>query len=617
MTRALTLALFVLSIPSAASALQLQWASGQHNIAFTEATTCTLVVSSDANEITLPQQWHLLWVARNCPTLTAKLDTTLSDSSTAHVWATLKSTPAEEHAHLRALELRSACRSFATSARYILDLPAGSAGTLQAVGTLYSVDLPEEALLLRSPLATFNGGAGTALPTAIITARSEHLTTDLSISAKGTDMRGIISAELVAPDTAWSIPLTIVSQSDTTLHAHADVPKNVPAAVLQVRRAGGSTSASSLAAAACDQPITNAVPQGNGMFFTDPDPSTATKDFAFFHNTVSSGGNRLRDLFHLYYIRQLSNGLEPCLAHAWSQDLTHWKVDIATSSSALFPSKDLGDPTIPVTVWDRVNVWAPSIVSYRDSIYMFYAGVDINNDQRIGYATTTLLDTCNTRWTRRPLCVLSADSSVWATRRRPTGLGQQFRDPYVFAHPNTDSASAGKFFMVYTAMSNPSGDVFNTAVGLARNLTPGSMTRWVDLGFYRSTVPSVTGFSGLEGPIMFQDMGSPRGWLCMMSNSSNSATGTTSARFERQTPGFGPQDLDLTTPANTQIWPTTAPPRPLCLCEQRPDRVRLEWDRVPPYQRSGTIFGGLHGMGARGPGHRNRPHKLEHCDNWP
>jgi hypothetical protein len=298
------------------------------------------------------------------------------------------------------------------------------------------------------------------------------------------------------------------------------------------------------------------------MLFLDPDPTASTKDFALYHNTVSAGGNKLRDLFHLYYIRRLASGLEPCLAHAWSQDLIHWKVDIATSSSALYPSKDLGDPTIPVTVWDRVNVWAPSIVTYQDSTYMFYAGVDINNDQRIGYATTSLLDTCNTRWTRRPSFVLSADSSVWATRNRPPGLGQQFRDPCVFAHPNPDSAAAGKFFMVYTAMDNPSANVFNSAVGLARNLTPGSMQRWVDLGFYRSTVPSITGFSGLEGPIMFQDMGSPKGWLCMMTNASNSASGTSSARFVRQTPGFGPQDLDLTTPspANDPIWPTTPPP---------------------------------------------------------
>ena len=131
--------------------------------------------------------------------------------------------------------------------------------------------------------------------------------------------------------------------------------------------------------------------------FHDPDGDVSVKEFAFFHNVVVHRDTlmtpdsvittvRVRDLFHLIY--QRSGGLhiaERTFGHAWSADLLHWTVDTLAFAT-------------DTTWWNRRHVWSPSLVEANDRTYLFYTGVDDQEDQRIGYVSTAVLDTSNTVW---------------------------------------------------------------------------------------------------------------------------------------------------------------------------------------------------------------------------
>src|SRR5262245_13438878 len=157
--------------------------------------------------------------------------------------------------------------------------------------------------------------------------------------------------------------------------------------------------------------IPNDVLQGfDFTLFIDPNTDVFTKEFAFFYNTVpdtSVDHYGHRDLFHLIY--QRSGGpqaLETSFAHAWSEDLYHWVVDTLA----------FGTDT---TAWNALHVWSPSLVEHEGKVYMFYTGVDANDDQSIGYASTALLDTTNTVWDPERVQVLRATDTRWAVADAP------------------------------------------------------------------------------------------------------------------------------------------------------------------------------------------------------
>jgi hypothetical protein len=302
------------------------------------------------------------------------------------------------------------------------------------------------------------------------------------------------------------------------------------------------------ARAGADTPLTSVNSEIHPTYsvFHDPDGDVSVKEFAFFHNVVSHLDTlstpdttiitvSVRDLFHLIY--QRSAGLhiaERTFGHAWSADLLHWTVDTLAFA-------------VDTTWWNREHVWSPSLIEANGRTYMFYTGVDEQQDQRIGFASTAVLDTSNTVWDPARVMVWEAGDTHWAVPDPPVYSGQtQFRDAYVMPDPE----HAGCLLMYFDAHDsvdfalNQGGLV----VGVARS-DPGSVERWTDLGYFPSTLRSVTHIGQLEGPHVFSVNGTGTGWRLMFSNAGSppGENGNTTIRFESLAPGESPAD---TTPAH-------------------------------------------------------------------
>lgn len=262
--------------------------------------------------------------------------------------------------------------------------------------------------------------------------------------------------------------------------------------------------------------------------FLDPAPNVATKEFSLYHNSVPDTNvchGCVREMFHLIY--QRSGGPqsgENSMGHAWSQDLIHWAVDTLAF-------------TIDSTVWNAGHVWSPSIVHLGHKDYLFYTGVDVNNDQRIGFASTTILDTSNTVWDPERVMVLEASRTNWAVPDPVTYGGQtQFRDAFVMNDPE----HPGQLLMFYSAHDSIDFKLGQggLVVGLARS-APNDPTQWTDLGWYTGTHKRISKVGQLEGPHVFPVAGTNTGWRLMFSNAGTPVgeSGNTTIRFENLLPG--------------------------------------------------------------------------------
>lgn len=293
-------------------------------------------------------------------------------------------------------------------------------------------------------------------------------------------------------------------------------------------------------AAAYDVLHVTSVPRNSAWVYMDPDPDVSTKEFAFVLNQVpdpdtTRGPGRLRDLFHLVYQRSGGlNAAETRFGHAWSPDLLHWSVD----TSAF---------TVDTTWWNATHVWSPTIVDWRGRTYMFYTGVDRYEDQRIGYASTALLDTTDTVWDPARVMVWEAADTRWAVPDPWIYSGfTQFRDPYVMHDPE----HPGRLLMFYEAHDSVDFKLNRggLTVGVARS-DSGTVDSWRDLGYFPSTLPSVTRIGQLEGPHVFSVNGTGTGWRLMFTNAGSppGENGHTTIRFETLTPGESVAD---TTPSH-------------------------------------------------------------------
>jgi glycosyl hydrolase family 32 len=275
--------------------------------------------------------------------------------------------------------------------------------------------------------------------------------------------------------------------------------------------------------------------------FHDPDGDVSVKEFAFFRNVVVHVDTtvtpdsvivrvRLRELFHLVY--QRSGGLhiaERTFGHAWSPDLEHWAVDTLAFA-------------VDTTWWNRQHVWSPSLVETNGRTYMFYTGVDEQNDQRIGYVSTAVLDTSNTVWDSPRAMVWEAANTAWAVVDPAIYYGwTQFRDSYVMHDPE----NPGCLLMYFDAHDSLDFrlDQPGLVVGVARS-DPGSVDTWHDLGYFPSTLRSVTKVSQLEGPHLFSVNGTGTNWRLMFSNAGSppGENGHTTIRFEVLASGESPAD---------------------------------------------------------------------------
>ena len=280
--------------------------------------------------------------------------------------------------------------------------------------------------------------------------------------------------------------------------------------------------------------------------FHDPDGSVSVKEFAFFHNVVTHLDTlvtpdttivttRSRQLFHFIY--QRSGGVhiaETTFGHAWSPDLVHWAVDTLAFA-------------VDTTWWNRRHVWAPSLIEANGRTYLFYTGVDDHEDQRIGYVSTALLDSSNTVWDSPRVMVWEAARTGWAVPDPPIYSGQtQFRDAYVMHDPE----NAGCMLMYFDAHDSVDTKLGRggLVVGIARS-DPGSVDNWHDLGYFPTTLRSVTKVTQLEGPHVFPVNGTNDGWRLMYSNAGSppGENGGTTIRFIALAPGESPAD---TTPAH-------------------------------------------------------------------
>ncbi|MBI5169595.1 MAG: hypothetical protein HZA61_08915 [Candidatus Eisenbacteria bacterium] len=275
--------------------------------------------------------------------------------------------------------------------------------------------------------------------------------------------------------------------------------------------------------------------------FHDPDRNVSTKEFTWLHNVVTHYDTlslpdttivtpRLRQLFHLIY--QRTGGVhsgENTFGHAWSGDMAHWVVDTLAFA-------------VDTTWWNRRHVWAPSLVEANGRTYMFYTGVDEQNDQRIGYATTSVLDTSNTVWDSTRPMVWEASRTKWAVPDPPVYLGQtQFRDAFVMHDPE----HAGRLLMYYGAHDSIDARLNRgaMAVGVARS-DSANFDQWHDLGYFPKTLRRVTGIPQLEGPHVFSANGTKNHWRLMFTNAGSppGENGGTTIRFLSLTPGASPAD---------------------------------------------------------------------------
>lgn len=549
MIRKLLIALLLAALPAYSYALDLHWASGARNLQYSGATRCTLIVEASPGELSLPGEWRLAWTATNCGPLEVILDTTYTDTLTAQVAAAGFQSKADRAAGVSRVEFQGKVSGFVTSARYFFDLPQGAAGQFQALAVKVADQHPN-GVVVRSPVATFNGGTSHSMPPTILSASGPRPADRLALEVVGADLGTTSVASLVAPDDSWSLPLQIDSTTDTTIALSGSIPVDLPESVLKLTNSNGAASTMALAAEECRRYPGIEFPKFGAAVYVDPNPGADTKDFALFYNHgVTTPG-----LFHLMYIRsiQLPAPAETTFAHAWSSDLVHWTVDTTAfryAKSPLNPAPMRAD----AQRWDREHVWAPSIIKTgdgpSDSTYMFYTGVDANGDQTIGYATTQDLDTCNTVWDRHDAPVWTVFRSSWMSTRRLNG--RNCRDPYIFAHPD----SAGVYFMVYAAVDSATATptAVNQGAGLLRNEVLGKLNKWLHVGHYTSTLaPANGGITNIEGPMVFPDHGSPVGWFLMFSNPGGA--GNFNSVFRRQTVGQTAWDTTGWSSPATRLW---------------------------------------------------------------
>ncbi|MBI5711125.1 MAG: hypothetical protein HZC42_12620 [Candidatus Eisenbacteria bacterium] len=507
----------------------------------------------------MPREWRLLWVTDGCSIQPLPIDPQAAcqepEAQVAEV--EFATTLADSAAHLITARFCSAGSGAAESARYLLDLPAGSRGKLKIVA-LDPAD-PDSHAVVESNAVTFNGGVDAPYSPVIFRAIRSHPGIQLSVTAVGTGLAATRSATVETPG-SWSVPLTIVERSDSTLTAVADVPAPLPASVLQLSTSGSGTATTAMPADVILEPefVTD-----DSTYYKDPNPQVYPKDFAFIYNTVP---DPWRGMFHLIYTRHHKNLPYPqdtrVFGHAWSSDLKNWGLD-----TTRFMVR---------AGWDGAHIWAPTVLQVGTTSFVFYTGVDAADNQRIGYATTTLIDTTNTSWHREDTWVFSADSTNWAHKETP----QQFRDPFVMAEPD----SAGRFLMFYAALNDSNLPYY--AVGVARNMA-GTMDRWTDLGYYRSTdFAHSGGVVRAESPHVFPDPDYPRyktasqaTWRLMLTD--GPADPDRSILFENKTVGEALSDTTL------DNW-TRPATRLLSYLDGNPTSPEWGWEATE-YLRAGAV----------------------------
>ncbi|MBI5710394.1 MAG: hypothetical protein HZC42_08845 [Candidatus Eisenbacteria bacterium] len=382
-----------LLVPQLAQAIQLHWAGGSTDLAVSQNTQAVLVVQADSAEVTLPNAWRLQWTADSlgiqfspfeqaCLVDTAKVDSIAPPS-----------TPADSAANQITAFFCSSGSSNAATANFLADLPSGGHGKMKVVA-LDPAD-PDSSQVIESNEVTFNGGIDGSYAPVILRVTSDHSTTTLRVEAIGADLTGVSGVSISAPELQTDVPLTVQSAGSSSVVASATIGIPLPNSTVLIETPQGVMSSGEIPA-----DVVEATEVPDEAYYRDPAyPAAYPKDFAFINAPTPVDGV-WRNQFHIFYIRSWRDGRpdstnEVAFGHAWSRDLINW--DYTANSLDAFHAK-----TSDVSAWDHLHVWAPSIVQFGTTFYMFYTGVADNGDQTIGYASAdSIYTTKSFRMNRR------------------------------------------------------------------------------------------------------------------------------------------------------------------------------------------------------------------------
>jgi hypothetical protein len=521
MSRSAALLAFLLPLlllTSTASALELRWATGPNARTTIEATRCTVIVDASPAE-ELPEEWRLLWRCAGCEVLPlAEPGGACGDEVARARMVRSPSSAFERAAGTATAEFCAEGGARAARASYVFDLPAGASGRLAVVA------LDADGRVQRSNEIVFNGGTPALLPPAILRVVTSHSDANLTALVTGAGLDAVERVTLVTRDSARVMPMVVGPRTDTTLAVAGWLPEALEDASMVLETDGAGVGADPVP----DDPLSfNPAAHNYISNFSDPNPSMRPKDFAFAYTTAPDGSGGWRGRFHLFYIRARAGSGDDdarVLAHAWYRG-AFWSVD-----TLAFP---VGSG------WDGERVWAPSIVQFNGLYHMFYTGVDAAGNQRIGFATTSLLDTTNTVWTRSSSHTFSASDADWVSPVTP----EQFRDPYVMVDPE----NSNRLLLFYAARNR--FDEPRNAVGFARSEI-GDASAWSDRGYLRSTDSQHSGGAArVESPHLFPDSAHAAGasgdplWRLFFTD--GPAAGTESIQFETMAAGGSLSDTSL------------------------------------------------------------------------
>src|SRR3989344_1595550 len=216
-------------------------------------------------------------------------------------------------------------------------------------------------------------------------------------------------------------------------------------------------------------------------------------------------------LFYTYYNLSVGGGSSSTdpnadfFGHATSSDLSTWTdqanvIDVGTTNS-----------------WDSKNVWAPHVILFNGTYFMFYTGVNYSantpsiNTQQIGIANSTDLVT----WNKDPNNpIWNCSQAAWAEWLPGQANKAQCREAMVYRDDINNN-----FLMYYMAKINNTNHFI---VGVANST---DLTTWIDSGNI-----SVTESTKVESPFMLlKDGVYYLTWTdnsgVQYANSSNSITG--------------------------------------------------------------------------------------------
>jgi hypothetical protein len=511
-------AVLLLLISQPSSAIQLKWSTGATDLTVSQNTQAMLIVQADSVEGALPNSWRLQWTADSlgvqfspfeqaCLVDTAKVDSIAPPS-----------TPADSAANQITAFFCSSGSSNAATAYFLADLPAGGRGKLKVV----ALDPSDTTQVVESNEATINGGVDADYAPLILRATTTHQLAQFNVTMEGTGLATTEGLNLVAADATWRFPLTVDARSDSRVHASALLAAPLPACTIVATTGGGAVASTELSADSLPAPE---MPEDYCFNFYPGSLDTThlqPKDFTFVF---------AHDGWHVFYIRHYQDAPgettykdhpewnERNLGHATSTNLRNWTVQARNVLQ------------VPGT-WDTRHVWAPHIVRKANDItyYMFYTGVDDNENQEIGVATSTDLVT----WNRATTPILAAGNIDWVDPNPPSPYfgQQQFRDPFVMEDPTT----AGQWLMYFTAVARDRTP--GMAVGVAKTPLNGDFYSWSSLTPLWKTSSQLVSAGRIESPHAFQRNGK---WWVMYTPTYTAAD---TIRFEVN--DVGPANTDTT-----------------------------------------------------------------------